>query len=114
MFCPECKSEYREGFKHCPSCDVELVVQLSKSVAEPRWENADLVTVFVSLNPAEAALAKSALEGSGVEVSLVDDNVSRVESGVSRSRNLCRAFGSRMVSASVPAMRCRKRIRRLV
>lgn len=25
MWCPKCKSEYREGFTHCASCDVDLV-----------------------------------------------------------------------------------------
>ncbi len=24
-FCPECRAEYRKGFDHCPSCDVDLV-----------------------------------------------------------------------------------------
>jgi hypothetical protein len=28
MFCPQCKAEYRSGFKHCPDCDVDLVEQL--------------------------------------------------------------------------------------
>ena len=25
MFCPECRDEYRPGFKQCATCDVELV-----------------------------------------------------------------------------------------
>ena len=24
-FCPECRAEYRKGFDHCPTCDVDLV-----------------------------------------------------------------------------------------
>ncbi len=28
MWCPVCKNEYREGFYHCPDCDVDLVESL--------------------------------------------------------------------------------------
>jgi hypothetical protein len=28
MFCPECQAEYRPGFTHCASCDVDLVATL--------------------------------------------------------------------------------------
>ena len=28
MFCPKCKSEYREGFSFCAHCQVELVKEL--------------------------------------------------------------------------------------
>ncbi|WP_339063472.1 hypothetical protein [Tepidibacillus marianensis] len=27
-WCPKCESEYREGFKRCKDCDVDLVEQL--------------------------------------------------------------------------------------
>jgi hypothetical protein len=27
-FCPECRAEYRKGFDHCPSCDVDLVEEM--------------------------------------------------------------------------------------
>jgi hypothetical protein len=28
MFCPVCKAEYREGFRRCADCDVDLVEEL--------------------------------------------------------------------------------------
>lgn len=28
MICPNCKSEYTEGFKHCSDCNIELVNEL--------------------------------------------------------------------------------------
>jgi hypothetical protein len=35
MFCPQCKVEYRSGFKHCTDCDVDLVAELPKTAIEP-------------------------------------------------------------------------------
>jgi len=83
MFCPECKSEYRRGFRHCPSCDVDLVSQLPKSVTETRPDYANPTTVLVTANPSEASLVRSVLEGSGVEVAVFDENLSRVETPLS-------------------------------
>jgi len=31
MFCPECQAEYRPGFTHCASCDVDLVDTLEQA-----------------------------------------------------------------------------------
>ena len=31
MFCPECRTEYRPGFKRCPDCEVDLVSELPLS-----------------------------------------------------------------------------------
>ena len=43
MFCPNCKSEYREGFKFCKDCDIELVKEL------PKEENEEFEVVFFNL-----------------------------------------------------------------
>jgi len=37
-FCPECQSEYREGFDRCASCDVALVSELPDAFV-PSEEN---------------------------------------------------------------------------
>jgi hypothetical protein len=39
MFCPVCKSEYREGFTKCSDCGVDLVKQLANDseAKEPLW-----------------------------------------------------------------------------
>lgn len=79
MFCPECRSEYRPGFTHCPTCNVDLVPQLQDPPAELPLEETDLRTVFVTLNSSEASLVKSLLEGSGLSVALLDDNLSRMD-----------------------------------
>jgi len=31
MFCPECKAEYRPGFRRCADCDVDLVTNLPET-----------------------------------------------------------------------------------
>ena len=36
MFCPKCKDEFRAGFTHCASCDVDLVESLSEAPAAPQ------------------------------------------------------------------------------
>ena len=35
MICPECETEYREGFTRCSDCDVDLVVELEAPALVP-------------------------------------------------------------------------------
>lgn len=35
IYCPECRTEYREGFTTCSECDVPLVRRLDSEVADP-------------------------------------------------------------------------------
>ena len=43
MFCPVCKSEYRDGFTKCSDCEVDLVRQLAddSEAKEPLWAGQD-------------------------------------------------------------------------
>ena len=69
MFCPQCRSEYREGFTVCADCQVELVASLPElsPVASDERPNMELVTVFDSTNPALIGIAKTVLESAGLE-----------------------------------------------
>jgi hypothetical protein len=63
LFCPQCGAEYREGISQCRDCDVALVPVLPAREV-PEW--VDFVTVLVTRNHSELALAKSLLEGSRI------------------------------------------------
>ena len=63
LTCPSCGSEYREGFTHCASCDVDLVEPLP-----PRGEpELALVKVYETGNAAIIPLLESLLDDAGIE-----------------------------------------------
>ncbi len=63
MFCPECKSEYREGFTHCTDCDVDLVHELPREKAE----FVDYEEIIATHNPGDISIIKSILDGEEVD-----------------------------------------------
>jgi Putative prokaryotic signal transducing protein len=70
MYCPECKSEYREGFTHCSDCDVDLVSDL------PAGElSVELVNVFETSNPALVPLAEFLLNEAGIDFLKKNENL---------------------------------------
>ena len=75
MFCPLCKTEYREGFYTCADCSVPLVAELPQtSQAETSNEDSeeemeyhgDLVPVFETLDQSEILIIKSVLDEEGI------------------------------------------------
>lgn len=64
MYCPNCGSEYRDGFVECSDCGVALVAEPPK-IPPPR--ELELENVFESTNPALLAVAKSLLDDAGIE-----------------------------------------------
>ena len=62
MFCPKCKSEYREGFYKCADCDVDLV----EGQHEGDVSYVEMVEVFSTYNQGDIAFIKSVLDGEGI------------------------------------------------
>ena len=59
MYCPECGSEYREGFTTCVDCEVPLTEAPPPDVEV--HPDLQFVTVFEGIDPAALALAESLL-----------------------------------------------------
>lgn len=79
MFCPECRSEYRAGFTRCIDCGGELVDRLpERGELQAGEDRAGPAIVFVTSHASEAALVRSLLEASGVDVYGFNENVSRI------------------------------------
>lgn len=63
MYCPECRSEYREGYSQCADCEVALVETLPPLEPIP---DLNLVTVLEAGDPSLLAVAESLLREQGI------------------------------------------------
>jgi hypothetical protein len=70
MFCPQCRTEYRDGFTECADCRVALVPALAIEVQNSA---PDLVAVFESSDSFTVGLAKGSLEDAGIPFWMLDD-----------------------------------------
>jgi hypothetical protein len=73
MHCPQCLTEYRDGFKECADCHVPLA---SGSAPNPPAEGhtVDLVTVLETSDPFAVDLAKATLQDAGIEFVVEGDD----------------------------------------
>ena len=71
MFCPNCRTEYREGFTVCADCNVDLVDTLPD---EKGYEFIDFKEVLATYNPGDVAFLKSLLESEGIHYFFKGEN----------------------------------------
>jgi Putative prokaryotic signal transducing protein len=88
MFCPQCRAEYRAGFRRCSDCDVELVDQLPTEPQQRRSERDDVELVVIRTYPTiiDAELAKTALESVGIDAMVRSDNQGGQSPGLTFTR----------------------------
>lgn len=71
MFCTKCKCEYREGFKICADCGIELIEKLPDNKTDEIYDDVyyeykELVTIGITNNRMVIALVKSILDAAGI------------------------------------------------
>ena len=64
MFCPQCRSEYRQGFTRCSDCDIDLVAELPR---DGPHDDPNLVKVYETGDAALIPLIESLLEDAKIE-----------------------------------------------
>ena len=65
MFCPKCKSEYRDGFYKCADCGADLVAEQPPELLE-EVSYVDLVEVYSTYQQSDIAFIKSVFDGEGI------------------------------------------------
>ena len=62
MYCPKCRTEFREGFVECSDCSIPLVENLPPEEPKPITEYVDFEEIMTSSDPGEIAIVKSILD----------------------------------------------------
>ena len=77
MFCPKCKSEYRDGFTECSDCFIALVAELPTVSEQNKY--VDLKELLTTTDQGEIVLFKSMLEGEGIPFLVQGDHFSTTQ-----------------------------------
>jgi len=71
MFCPQCRTQYKEGFYTCKRCGVSLVSELPPGPAPGSLE---FEKILVFLGPSDVAIIKSLLDSEGIAYYIKGDS----------------------------------------
>ena len=66
MYCPQCRTEYREGFTECADCHVPLLAGAPPPEPDPFDPSLELVVVLDTNNGVQLAMARGLLEEAGI------------------------------------------------
>lgn len=75
MYCPKCRSEYREGYTQCDECGVPLVAELPP---EPEGKYVEWVTILTTMDDNAILVARSLLEDAGIPVFVEGEGLAHV------------------------------------
>jgi hypothetical protein len=90
MFCPKCKSEYREGFYKCADCDVDLAYgQPPENEGDVSY--VEMVEVFSTYNQGDIAFIKSVFDGEEIKYYFQGENSNLMVGGGAYARLLVKA-----------------------
>ena len=90
MFCPKCKSEYREGFYKCADCGADLVAEQPPELVE-EVSYVDLVEVYSTYQQSDIAFIKSVFDGEDITYFFEGENANLLLGGGAYARLLVKA-----------------------
>lgn len=90
MFCPKCKSEYRDGFYKCADCGADLVAEQPLELLE-KVSYVDLVEVYSTYQQSDISFIKSVFDGDGITYYFEGENSNLIVGGGAYARLLVKA-----------------------
>ena len=82
MYCPKCRTEYRNGFDTCADCKVPLVPELPKEPLTPSApEYVDFIDLYSPKNQIELSFIQSILDSEGISYFVRNANFGSLEVG---------------------------------
>ena len=75
MYCPKCRSEFREGFFECSDCLVPLVENLPPEEPEPIPEYVEFKEIMTSLDMGDIGIIKTILDSHQIKYLIQNEDI---------------------------------------